>query len=247
MLNKLSVVIICLFISMAVYAVPVGVYKNTNVSKISLLSGNTYELGDDHRETLRFDNSNNWKYGDNFFFFEVTDPLAKGTSIYGEWSSRLSLSKVSGYGLTFGPVSDVLLAGELNMSGSGSRVYLYGLGFNIDIPGVKFFKFNTYARKDPSQPGATYQITWSWLVPFRLANDRLKFVFGGFCDYAGRQHALASNFLAKPELLLDVGNLINKKPGSVYLGVRYVYWYNKLGNKGVKESVPEAMLTWVIN
>lgn len=220
--------------------------KNINITNISYITGSTYELGDDHRKTLRFDNANTWAYGDNFFFFEVTSPFKKGTSIYGEWQPRLSLSKITGKGIGFGPLSDLLLAGEINYSGTGSRAYLYGLGTNIKIPGFTFFKFNVYNRKDPSQPGSTYQISWSWLARFQLFFSRLKFEFGGFCDYAGQQHNLEHNFLAKPQLLIDAGNLIAQKPNHIFAGIRYVYWKNKLGVKGVTESVPEFMVTWRI-
>lgn len=216
------------------------------INQISFLSGNEYAPYNEHKKTLRFDHSDSWAYGDNYYFFDITNPVSKNTFIYGEWHSRLSFSKMTGHKIGFGPISDVLLAGELNFDGQGTHIYLYGLGFNLKIPGFRFFKLNTYARRNPKYHGTTYQISWSWLLPINLIHDRLKFEFGGFCDYAGRQGGAASNFLTKPQLLLDVGNLIFNSPNNIFAGIRYVYWHNRLGEKGITESLPELMITWRI-
>lgn len=219
--------------------------SSLGVNNISFLTGNEYELGNDHRNTLRFDHASTWALGDNYLFFDVTDPVSNDTFIYGEWHSRLSFSKMTGHHIGFGPVSDTLLAGELNFDGQGTHIYLYGVGFNIKIPEFQFVILNAYARRDPAYHGTTYQISWAWGLPFKFG-DRVRFAFGGFCDYAGKQGRSAANFLAKPQLLFDMGNLLFRKPNNIFAGMRYVYWHNKLGIKGLNESVPELMITWQI-
>lgn len=221
------------------------IFTVSSALNISLFRGNNYATGNQHALTLRFDQANNWQYGDSFFFFDITNPDQNGTSIYGEWQPRLSFSKITGHKIGWGPVSDVLLASEINVSGTNSRAYLYGLGFNIAIPGFTFFKLNTYVRDDPSLAGNTYQISMVWLKKF-LINNRVSFDFAGFIDDAGKESTKNANFLAKPRLMLDLGRLVWKSPNNLFVGVQYVYWNNKLGIKGLTESVPEAMLTWKI-
>lgn len=210
---------------------------------ISFFNGNNYQTGNEHANTLRFEQGTPWAYGDSFFFFDVTNPDKDKTGIYGEWQPRLSFSKITGHSLNFAFVSDVLLATEINMSGSGARAYLYGPGFNIKIPTFAFFKFNTYLRDDQSQMGHTYQISIAWLEPIKLS-DKFQISFAGFADYAGNEGSKAVNFLAKPRIMLDIGKLFFHTKNKVYLGLQYTYWHNKLGIKGLDESVPEAMLSW---
>ena len=216
---------------------------NLYASQASIWRGNNYALGNQSATTLRFDQSNQWRYGDGFYFFEITNPDNKGTSIYGEVQPRLSFSKITKHKISFGPVSDVLAAAELNVSGNNSRAYLYGMGVNLEVPTFTFVKLNVYARKNPAQPGNTYQISLSWLNKIKLSK-RYHVLFAGFIDKAGKQGTLASNFLAKPRLLLDLGRALNKKSDSYYAGVQYAYWKNKLGIKNLNESVIEAMFTW---
>lgn len=210
---------------------------------ISLFQGNNYQTGNQQALTLRFDQGNAWKYGDNFFFFDITNPDQNGTSIYGEWQPRLSFSKLTGHKISFGPVSDVLLASELNVNGADGRVYLYGLGVNLNIPTFAFIKLNTYVRDDPKLASKTYQISVVWSEPFKI-NDRVLIDFAGFIDDAGKEDTKSANFLAKPRLMLDLGQLLWQSPKNLLVGIQYVYWHNKLGIHGLTESLPEAMLTW---
>ena len=211
---------------------------------ISVFQGNNYQTGNKQAMTLRFDQGNAWRYGDSFFFFDVTNPDQNGTSIYGEWQPRLSLSKITGKSIAFGPVSDVLLASEINVNGVNGRAYLYGLGVNLSVPHFTFVKLNAYVRDDANLPDKTYQVSLTWLSKF-VINDRLVVNFAGFIDDAGKESTKSANLLIKPRLMLDLGRLW-QAPKNLYLGVQYVYWKNKLGIKGLTESMPEVMLTWKI-
>lgn len=212
-------------------------------TSVSIWRGNNYVTGEQQATTLRFDQADNWSYGDSFFFFEVANPDDNGTAIYGEWQPRISFSKLFNHKIAFGPISDVLIASEINVSGANTRAYLYGLGVNLKIPGFNFTKLNTYVRHNPAQPGSTYQVSLTWSAPIKFG-QRVQLEFAGFIDQAGKQGNISSNFLAKPRLLLDFGNLVFHHPNSLYIGTQYVYWHNKLGISGLHESVLEAMLTW---
>jgi nucleoside-specific outer membrane channel protein Tsx len=175
----------------------------------------------------------------------VTNPDRTGngttTSLYSEFSPRLSLGKISGKKLAFGPVKDVLLAGTVEM-GNGFHNYLYGVGFSLDLPKFAFFDLNVYVRNALGQKGTTYQITPAWALPFSIGSAKL--MFEGFADIAGSEGTAKSNIDFQPRLLLDVGNYMGS-PDSIWLGVEYIYWHNKFGVDGVDEYAPQAMLKWV--
>ena len=246
---KLSIkyfTILFIAIGLAQNAAAGGAPNNPNwaVTQFSLFQGNNYAIGPNNKMTLRLSEANSWKYGDNYFFFDVTQPFSDGTSIYGEWKPRLSLSKLTGRDFHAGIISDVLVAGEMNFGGRDARAYLIGIGFNLKFPKFKFVKFNIYARRDPSYKGSTYQFSWAWNLPISLTKTRLKLVFDGYADWTGQQALLKNNFLTQPRLMLDLGALAFKKAGHLYAGCQYVYWNNKFGHKDIVESEFEPVITW---
>lgn len=68
---------------------------------------------DKSASVVTLEHINGWKYGDNFFFVDITNAdksdEERSTSFYGEISPRISLSKVTGKDLSFGIVKDVLI------------------------------------------------------------------------------------------------------------------------------------------
>jgi len=158
-----------------------GIWSSTSMS---ILKGSGYELASSEDATiLTLEHASGWAYGDNFIFFDMFQPFDTDPSIYGEWHPRFSFGKISKSDLGFGPVKDVLLATELNI-GCGNRAYLYGLGFDFEIPHFSFFAINFYIRDNPSIEGeTTYQISPSWNIPFNLGGT--KRTFGGSLDYTG--------------------------------------------------------------
>ncbi len=208
----------------------------------------TLEGADQDMTIITIEHSSAWKYGDNFFFFDMSQPFDTGSGIYGEWHPRLSFSKMSGSSMSFSFVKDVLLATEINIS-NGGRVYLYGAGFDLDIPHFQFFSLNFYMRNDPGLDGeTTYQISPAWNIPFNIAGAG--FQFRGFLDYVGSTgdegewNYRESNLLMQPQLLLDLGNF-SDKPGNLFVGVEYQYWTNKYGLKDIDENYVQVMGKWV--
>jgi nucleoside-specific outer membrane channel protein Tsx len=222
-----------------------------STTNVQVLHGNNYELGDSSMSILTMEHANGWKYGDNFFFLDVSNPASKGTSYYAEFSPRLSLGKISGKNLSFGIVKDVLLAGTLEM-GEGLRAKLIGVGLALDLPKFAFADINLYYRKSErdwlvEQTDAGAQVTVDWLLPFAVGGQ--KFAFEGFVDYAwgekGGSAPKANNLIAGPRLLVDVGNWVGA-PGTLQLGIEYQIWRNKFGIEGINENVPQVMLKWTM-
>lgn len=209
---------------------------------VTFLYGQGYELADPADQTIiTLDHASAWTYGDNFFFFDITQPFDTNTGIYGEWHPRLSMGKMFHSDMSFGPVKDVLLASELNV-GNGFRAYLYGVGFDLDIPHFNFFSLNMYIRNNPAIEGDTsFQISPAWNIPFNLG--QAAFSFQGFLDYATSEGNGVGNLLTQPQLLLDVGNF-QGKPGNLYVGMEYQYWSNKFGIDGIDENVAQFIAKW---
>lgn len=234
-------------------AVSVTHAADWSTTNIQYLQGSGYQLNPTSDMTIMtFEHADGWGYGDNFFFFDVNYPMSTNTSYYGEYSPRLSLGKMTGSDLSFGPAKDVMLAFGLEF-GNGLRSTLYGIGFPLKIPKFAFFDFNFYARQSyldgvgSSQPG--YQATIDWLLPFSIGKS--KWQFTGFVDYAfgenGGAFAKADNLIAGPQLLVDLTNLMGAKgKGKVLGGVEYQVWNNKYGVDGVNESIPQVMLKWIM-
>jgi nucleoside-specific outer membrane channel protein Tsx len=219
-----------------------AIWSSTNMQ---YLYGSGYELASsEDASIITLEHASGWKYGDNFFFFDIFQPFDKDNDIYGEWHPRLSFGKMTGNSWAFGPVKDVLVATELNV-GTAWRAYLYGAGFDLDLPHFAFFSVNFFLRKEFNSAFdveySTYQISPSWSLPFNLGNAR--FDFTGFLDYAGSDGDFKANLLTAPQLLLDVGNF-SGKPGNFFVGVEYQYWKNKYGVDGIDESVAQLMAKW---
>lgn len=212
-----------------------------NSTSLWYLRGETFELGDRERRILRIEHASGWKYGDNYFFFDVVESDTVGTTLYGEVVPRLSLGKISGRDLSFGPVKDILLTGAINAGSSDFRADLYGASLDLGIPGFTYFQLNAYVRDDRNQSGTTWQITPIWLYQFKLGS--LPISLQGFVDYAGTEDAAVRNLLAVPRLWLDLGALW-EVPGHLEVGVEYLYWQDKYGVEGVDEKVLQPAVRW---
>ncbi len=165
-----------------------------------------------------------------------------GTDLYAEFAPRLSLSRLTGRSIGFGPVKDFLVAGQVN-HGQDFRAFLYGAGLDIAVPGFSFVQLNFYRRDVPALSGATWQVTGVWSLPVALGATR--WTLAGFADWAGPEGGSRGNLLLVPQLRLDLGALWDW-PGRLEAGVEYSYWRNKFGIDGVVESVVQPMVKWTL-
>lgn len=208
--------------------------------------GTEYELGDEERTLITLEHASGWKYGDNFFFVDITDPDKEGeftqTSFYGEISPRLSFGKMFGADLSVGIIQDFLLTSTVEM-GEGFHTYLYGVAVDLKLPKFNFFQINWYARNEVTfGTDLGQQITLAWGLPFTIG--KAAFSFEGFFDYAWDIAPSEDNIITQPRLLLDVGSLWNS-PGVFQAGIEYQFWRNKYGIDGVDENFPELMVKWI--
>lgn len=195
---------------------------------------------------ITLEHVNGWKYGDNFFFVDITnadrgDPN-KPTSYYGEISPRLSFSQMTGLDMSAGILKDVLFTATAEI-GQGFHNNLYGIAVDLNIPNTPVAQINYYIRNEVGAgKDLGSQVTLVWLTPFSIGSA--DFAFEGFFDYAfGMDHA-EDNIITAPRLLVDVGKMWGAK-GTLQMGIEYQIWRNKYGLKDIDEDVAQAMLKWI--
>lgn len=195
---------------------------------------------------LSFSHANGWKYGDNFFWFDVTreDDIDSKVSIYGEFAPRFSIFKMAKADRSEKFFQELAVAGMIEFAPS-DFVYLYGIGTSLNLPGFAFFNLNAYIRDDVNIDGITFMLNSSWALPFELGP--VGFMFDGFVDFAGREGKDGAEIepfvITQPALLLDIGNFW-KKPNHLYLGSEVEIWYNKLGVEDRNQVVPQITFRW---
>ncbi len=248
MKNYLSVFLLCFLISFPALS---ALWSENSVS---FLRGENYELGNEKRTIYTYEHASGWKYGDNFMFFDVTDPFAGtgrgATQVYGEWSPRFSIGKILNFYNKDRIVQDILLAATVEHGRSGviSRAFLYGLGFDFKIPKFAFFKYNIYVRNTIDTVGTTFQSTFSWMIPFGFS--KVKFQFQGYLDIVHGQEGTGSSIIEShwhtaPQLLLDIGNFWNAS-NAIWAGFEYQYWSRKFGgSSNPVENNLQLMAKWV--
>ena len=86
-------------------------------NSLTYLYGKDYKVNPQIQQTVTFEHANACKYGDTFFFVDSILYNGKGdvegtddSTFYGEFSPRLSFGKIFQRDLSFGPITDVLVA-----------------------------------------------------------------------------------------------------------------------------------------
>ncbi|MBY5982879.1 outer membrane protein OmpK [Halomonas cupida] len=225
-----------------------------STTKVEALYGWDYEdqadagFGIDNRRhgILTIANASGWTYADSFFFADFTN-YDRGTeeeqdygSTHAEFNVRGNIGKVLGQDLSFGPVSNVYLNGQIDLdrnSATRKTTHMVGLGVDLDVPGFRFFKVQAMYRDDDSDKadGSSEQLTLAWNRPFQLWHEN--FSFEGFMDITSEEGDLESQVLAQPQLVWHATEHVG-------LGLEYQYWHNKFGLKDTDESLPQALVRW---
>ena len=174
--------------------------------------------------------------GDLFIFVdgikyntEATNGAGDGHTFYGEISPRLSLGKISGADLSFGPIKDVLLAATYEFGEDDVDSYLLGPAVDLNIPGFDYFQLNTYLRTtDGRRDGDNvWQITpvWSYTIP--VGDSDL--VIDGFMDWVvDNDDSYHANLHFNPQIKYDLAKAMGWGK-RFYVGVEYDYWSDKYG------------------
>jgi len=198
-------------------------------------------------DLFTFEVANGWAYGDNFFFSDINNAPGfdrnRAVYSYSEWHPRLSAGKITGKDLSLGPISDFLLAGEIDMPSGFEPAYLFGLGTDWKIPGFAFFGLNVFARKEWGMPSVGLQVSPYWLLPFNLGP--VKMSFGGWFDFMSGTGKQTMWWQTQPTLYVDVGNFWGD-PGRLETGIEYEYFHNFTGVNNWIYNHPQYVIKWNI-
>ena len=149
-------------------------------TELQYLHGDGYKVpggNDIGQSIITFSHADGWAYGRNFLFMDtlMSDSGQPGqTNVYGEAYSYLSLSKLTGKDLSVSIVKDInatlgVNAGEnFDSAQSGTRIFLYGVTVDFELPGFKLFTldFLSHDVLEPVALGPSLQITPVWKLPF---------------------------------------------------------------------------------
>ncbi|MDG9929400.1 MULTISPECIES: outer membrane protein OmpK [unclassified Pseudomonas] len=205
-------------------------------NSLTYLNGIDFRIDPPRQQTVTFEHASGWSFGDLFIFVdgikyntEATNGAGDGHTFYGEISPRLSLGKISGADLSFGPIKDVLLAATYEFGEDDVDAYLLGPAVDLDIPGFDFFQLNTYYREpDGKRDGSgVWQITPAWSYTIPVGNSDL--VIDGFMDWVvDNDDSYHANLHFNPQVKYDLAKAMGWGK-RFYVGVEYDYWSDKYG------------------
>lgn len=193
----------------------------------SYLHGDHYRVGNPDRQIITFEHAATTSWGDSFLFWDHSRFNNGEHTDYAEWSPRISLCQTGIYCPTDTTlVKDWLFSSTVEI-GEDFINGLYGVGLQLNIPGLRYFNINLY-RRDNEEVADNWQTTLTWGLSFRLGNQN--FLFDGFLDWASTSEDQRSNMNWTSQVKWNLGeNWGSTSP--IYLGVEYVYWTNKYGIK----------------
>lgn len=230
----------CFFASAATFSHAEPIWQDFSITG---LYGENYKLTPkEEQTTVTFEYAAKVKYGDLFAFADRTNSGGKSDT-YFEVSPRLSLGAVSGKKLEAGPIKDVLIATTWE-GGEDMNNYLYGVGFDLDIPHFQYAQLNFYRAANDIQKD-DWQMTFSYGVPFKISNE--DFLFDGFVDWSTKvkndkvAHDTELNWTS--QLKWNAGKHISPNT-RLYLGVEYSHWISKYGVPGKDENNVSALVKY---
>ena len=241
--------------ALAAFAAPPPTCAQT---ELNLLYGNHLNpfSGSSHSTwVLTVQHSSQWQYGSNFLFIDLIDDNHpdeyNDTDAYGELYSTLSLGKLTGVDLGFGPIADFgLVAGASFGADSNFRQWLPSLSIAWQLPGF-IFLFSDIALAIDAGGGLAggglpeqdnrFITTIAWLLPFELGGQ--SFSFSGVAEHQTptvneHDRDVPYAIFSQPQVRWDVGG-----PGGLMIGVEGQHWTNKDG-ADKNESIVQLLLAW---
>jgi nucleoside-specific outer membrane channel protein Tsx len=217
-----------------------------------------------HKDILQLSHVSGWAYGTNFLNVDMLmsdkgDPAANGKSganeVYVVYRTALSLGKVSGKDLGFGPVRDVSFTAGFdfnakdNAFASKKRFLVFGPTLNFKM-NSGFLDLGIWASHEQNYNGivgksvdfkTTFLVSAAWGIPFQMGGVGAE--FKGYANYVGAKGKDGFGADTKPETLANLSLLVDISPvfgatKKVYAGVGFEYWNNKFGGQNNEGPAP---------
>jgi len=218
------------------------------------------------KNILSLNHVSGYSLGSNFFNVDMLksdskDPMnseGPGTSggaqeVYIAYRHNLSLSKVFGSKLEFGPVRDIEFTAGFDYNAKNTQFapsvfkLMVGPNFSFKVPGfltvgVLYYKEKNHNAYGTFAPGGTldvsfdptYQIAAAWGINLPLGPVATK--FKGFGTFTGTKGKTGDMVDTKAETLIDTfwmfdaSPVLGAKAGTWQIGPGFQYWNNKFGN-----------------
>lgn len=211
-----------------------GLYSSAHAfetSNIQLLYSNQfdgdafiYDTEDGEKTTLTLEHFRTWDYGDVFLFADLmygTKFNGDKSEIYGEFSPRLSLAKISGNDLQTNWTRDFYIAGQINL-GDGYDAWMLGLGTDLKVPNFNFVSVNIYHKED-NFGNVMPQLTASYKT-----DSYHDFHIEGFVDLTDRDLHTHNQLLYK----------LNNSKTPFYIGAEWIkYHYDYQGTQNSSNAI----------
>ncbi len=245
-------------------------YRNPFIASPSQPEG-----ADISRNAIEFKHVDAWKYGHNLAEIIIkkangVEPAAGGgdgaVGLYAILRTGLGINRLAGRRvIALGPLRDIDIQAGLNLETKNTayapqeRTLYFGPNLQFGV-GNGFLNVGLHLRKEWNHNGnlgkhesfdVGFNIEPVWHVPFRLGPARL--AFDGYADYntakgkdaAGRD--TRAEFIARPQLKLDISSLVGQQARVLELGVGFEYWHNIFGKDaarvpGAKQFTPVVTL-----
>ena len=125
-----------------------------------------YDTKNGGKTTITLERYGSYEYFDMYMFadYAIADDKFKyhdhKTDLYGEFSPRANLGKLSSTDLSFSFVKELYLAFQYN-AGSDYHAYLYGFGSDLNVLGFNVFGLNVY-KKNQNIGKNTHQLSLNY-------------------------------------------------------------------------------------
>ncbi|HJW42811.1 MAG TPA: hypothetical protein VJ463_00020 [Geothrix sp.] len=207
------------------------------------------------KNILQLGHASGWAYGSTFFNVDMLmsdkgDPTASGNGganeVYVVFRESLSLGKVRGKNLGFGPVRDLSLTAGFdfnskdNAFASKKRFLVLGPTFHFAVT-KGFWDLSLFACHEQNYNGivgksvdfkTTWEVSTAWGLPVQLGP--LGAEFKGYANHIGAKGKDGFGVETRPETLANLSFLFDLTPlvggkGRIYAGPGFEYWNNKFG------------------
>lgn len=212
-------------------------------NSVSALYGSDYKLSgpkeDNTLTTMTLEHVSGHSWGGVFLFVdrhvgESAPGKAQFKETYGEFSPKFTLKSFensivknvnAAFTYEFGSTS----------SGFSQDNYLYGVGVDLDIPGMNFASATYFYANNEAEDDHQITLTYGWSAG--------EFNIDGYIDYStGEADNQASNLHINPQLTYNLGPALGVS-NKIKLGIEYSYWNNKFGNNGdIDQNAVSALL-----
>jgi hypothetical protein len=222
--------------------------------------------GDVSRTLLSIKAFQPWKYGFVFLYYDITGPFTRaglgsitdnekggffgGTTV--AISPKRIAEKLSGATYDWGPLTDIYVKYEAEHVSKFGMLHYYGLAYDFKVPHMDFVSATSVIRDDRAFEGVDLQLGAAWQKTFNLGGQSI--LFGGFFQWGlfgegdapkfGPDAKGRPFFLTQPQLLYDLGKLVQYDPNKIWVGFEYQIAFNRYLISGKTENVLQGMIRW---